>query len=74
MYSKEEDGLLFLPCVSFATKENLNQFVTEKFNHWTKKSSRFSSHNSKHYHKLSVTQAEALKLLMLHLKKLLIIS
>ena len=28
---------------------------------WTKKTSKFSNHNSKQYHKLAVTQAEALK-------------
>jgi len=61
VYSKEEDGLFCLPCVLFATKQNLNQFVTEKFNHWTKKSTKFFSHNSKQYHKLALTQAEALK-------------
>ena len=61
VYSKEEDGLFCLPCVLFASKEKLGQLVTEKFNHWTKKTSRFSNHNSKQYHKLAVTQAEALK-------------
>ena len=61
VYSKEEDGLFCLPCVLFANKERLGQFVTEKFNHWTKKTCKFSSHNSKQYHKLAVTQAEALK-------------
>ena len=58
MYSKEEDGLFYLPCVLFASKEMLGQLVTEKFNHWTKKTSKY---NSKQYHKLAVTQAEALK-------------
>ena len=37
VYSKEEDGLFCLPCIFFANKERLGQFVTEKFNHWTKK-------------------------------------
>ena len=59
-YSKEEDGLFCLPCVLFASKEKLDQLVTEKFNHWTKKTPKFS-YNSKQYHKLAVTQAEALK-------------
>ena len=46
VYSKEEDGLFCLPCVLFASKEMLGQLVTEKFNHWTKKTSKFSNHNS----------------------------
>ena len=61
VYSKEEDGLFCLPCVLFASKEMLGQLVTEKFNYWTKKTSKFSNHNSKQYHKLAVTQAEALR-------------
>ena len=61
VYSKEEDGLFCLPCVLIANKTNLGQLVTHKFNHWTKKSSKFSNHNSKQYHQLAVTQAEALK-------------
>ena len=32
------------------TSNDLGQFVTEKFNFWHKKSSKFKSHNSKKYH------------------------
>ena len=31
MYSKVEDGIFCLPCVLFATSNDLGQFVTEKF-------------------------------------------
>ena len=61
VYSKSEDGLFCLPCVLFANKDNLGQFITRKFNHWTKKTSKFSVHNSTKFHQLALTQAEALK-------------
>ena len=61
VYSKEEDGIFCLPCVLFANKDNLGQFVCDKFNYWTAKSSKFSKHISTKYHQFAVTQAEALK-------------
>ena len=61
VYSREQDGLFCLPCVLFASKTNLGQLVSEKFNHWTKKTSKFSSHISNKYHQLAVTQADAFK-------------
>ena len=36
VYSKSEDGLFCLPCILFARKDHLGQFVSSKFNHWTK--------------------------------------
>ena len=63
VYSKAEDGIYCLPCVLFANSSDfsLGQFVREKFNHWTKKNLRFSSHNSKQYHQVSLTHVESLK-------------
>ena len=66
VYSKSEDGLFCLPCVLFANKGNLGQFVTHKFNHWTKKTSKFLIHNSTKFHQLCITQAEALKSVQLN--------
>ena len=37
VYSKIEDGLFCLPCVLFARKEDLGQFVHEKLTHGPKK-------------------------------------
>ena len=63
VYSKAEDGIYCLPCALFANSSDfsLGQFVREKFNHWTKKNLRFSSHNSKQYHQVSLTRVESLK-------------
>lgn len=61
VYSKVEDGIFCLPCVLFATIEDLGQFVCEKFNNWVKKSEKFASHNTKHYHQLALTRVDALK-------------
>ena len=47
-----------LPCVLFATSNDLGQFLTEKFNFWHKKS---KSHNSKKYHQFTLSQVDALK-------------
>lgn len=60
-YSKAEDGIFCLPCVLFANKDNLGQFVCEKFNHWTTKTCKFARHVSTKYHQFAVAQAEALK-------------
>ena len=61
VYSKAEDGLFCLPCVLFANVKGLGQLVCKKFDHWTKKSTKFASHNSKKYHQLAMTQVDALK-------------
>lgn len=61
VYSKAEDGLYCLPCVLFASRDDLGQFVSEKFNLWTKKSRKFADHNSKKYHHLALARADALK-------------
>ena len=45
----------------FANKEGLGQLVSEKFNHWTRKSTKFSSHNSNKYHQLALCQMDGLK-------------
>jgi len=37
VYSKAEDDIFCLPCVLFANRDNLGQFVSEKFNYWTAK-------------------------------------
>ena len=57
VYSKAEDGL----CVLFANVKGLGLLVCKKFDHWTKKSTKFASHNSKKYHQLAMTQVDALK-------------
>ena len=57
IYSKAEDGL----CVLFANVKGLGQLVCKKFDHWTKKSTKFASHNSKKYHQLAMTQVDGLK-------------
>ena len=46
VYSMAEDAIFCLPCVLFADSTNLGQLVSEKFNHWTRKSMKFSSHTS----------------------------
>ena len=61
VYSKAEDGIFCLPCVLFAKKDNLGQFVGTKFNLWSKKSKKFAAHNSKQYHQMALTQMNALK-------------
>ena len=61
VYSKAEDGIFCLPCVLFADSKHLGQFVREKFNHWTRKNVKFSSHNSKNYHQVAMTRVECLK-------------
>ena len=61
VYSKMEDGIFCLPCVLFASRQNLGQFVCEKFNSWSKKTRKFAEHNSHEYHKLAVVRMEALK-------------
>lgn len=66
VYSKAEDGIFCLPCVLFATKENLGQFVCSKFNVWSKKSIKFAAHNSKQYHNIAMARMDALKSSMVH--------
>ena len=61
VYSKYEDGIFCLPCVLFASKPDLGQFVTKKFNTWSKKTKKFAFHNSREYHKLSLVRMEALE-------------
>lgn len=61
VYSRVEDGLFCLPCVLFARKDDLGQFVHEKFNTWSKKTKKFASHNGAHYHQFAISQAESLK-------------
>ena len=61
VYSKAEDGVFCLPCVLFADSTNLGQLVSEKFNHWTRKSMKNSSHNSTKYHLLALSRVDALK-------------
>ena len=58
IYSRVEDGLFCLPCVLFARKHDLGQFVHKKFNTWSKKTKKFASHN---YHQFAITQADSLK-------------
>lgn len=60
-YSKMEDGIFCLPCVLFASKDDLGQFVCQKFNTWSKKTRKFAEHNSNKYHKLALVRTEALK-------------
>ena len=66
MYSKAEDGIFCLLCVLFARKDNLGQFVCEKFNVWSKKTNKFAAHNSKQYHQMALTQMDALKSSIAH--------
>ncbi len=60
MYSKSEDRIFCLPCVLFATKDNLGQFVCKKFHLWSKNSIKFSAHNSKQYHSIALSRMDAL--------------
>ena len=53
VYSKAEDGIVCLPYVLFADSTNLGKLVSEKFNHWTRKTfypmlalSRVDAHKS----------------------------
>ncbi len=66
VYSKSEDGIFCLPCVLFATKDNLGQFVCKKFHLWSKKSIKFSAHNSKQYHSIALSRMDALTSSMAH--------
>ena len=61
VYSMAEDAIFCLPCVLFADSTNLGQLVSEKFNHWTRKSMKFSSHNSTKYQLLALSRVDALK-------------
>ena len=61
VYSKMENGIFCLPCVLFASKPDLGQFVNEKFNKWSKKSRKFADHNHNQYHKFALVRMEALK-------------
>ena len=63
VYSKAEDGIFCLPCVLFATKDNLGQFVC---NLWSKQSIKFVTHNSKQYHSIALSRMDALKSSMVH--------
>ena len=65
VYSKSEDGLFCLPCVLFASGNYLGKFVSENFNHWSKKNSAFDNHNNNNYHKFAFYQFESLKSFML---------
>ena len=65
VYSKSEDGLFCLPCVLFASGNYLDKFVSENFNHWSKKNSAFDNHNNNNYHKFAFYQFESLKSFML---------
>ena len=69
VYSKAEDGLFCLPCVLFANVRGLGQLVREKFNHWTRKTTKFASHNSKQYHQLAMTRSWKIALGKLVLRK-----
>ena len=60
VYSKAEDGLFCLPCVLFR-RDNTGQFVTKKFDTWTKKSRKFAVHNHAKNHLFAVEQAENVK-------------
>ena len=61
VYSKMENGIFCLPCVLFASKPDLGQFVNEKFKKWSKKSRKFADHNHNQYHKFALVRMEALK-------------
>ena len=50
VYSKEVDGGFCLPCVLFATKENLGVLVNTPFRRWTKVSDICGQHQQKNYH------------------------
>ena len=63
-YTASEDGVFCLPCVLFARKDDLGQFVCTKFDTWTKKTKKFATHSGRHYHELAMTQAESLKTVM----------
>ena len=66
VYSKAEDGIFCLPCVLFATKDNLGQFVCSKFNLWSKKSIKFAAHDSKQYHSIAMAKMDVLKSTTVH--------
>ena len=66
VYSKVEDGIFCLPCVLFAAKDNLGQFVCRKFDAWSKKTMKFADHNSKQYHLTALTMMDGLKSSITH--------
>ena len=62
VYSKFEDGIFCLPCVLFASKpSDLGQFVSVRFDTWSRKTRKFAEHNMKQYHKLALVRVDALK-------------
>ena len=60
VYSRVEDGLFCLPCVLFASLDGLGQFVTKKFDTWSKITNKFHDHNNNNYHKIALVRMEAL--------------
>ena len=55
-----------MPCVLFATKDTLGQFVSQKFNLWSKRTNKFATHNTKQYHQVALARMDALKSGMIH--------
>ena len=66
VYSKAEEGIFCLPCVLFASKDDLGHFVCDKFNAWSRKKKKFAAHNTTQYHQLALTRADALKSSFVH--------
>ena len=50
VYSEEFDGGFCLPCIFFATRENLGTLIKAPFNRWTKVSKVCGEHEKHHYH------------------------
>ena len=50
----------------FATKDTLGQFVSQKFNLWSKRTNKFATHNTKQYHQVALARMDALKSGMIH--------
>ena len=44
VYIKAEEGIFCLPCVLFASKDDLGHFVCDKFNAWSRKKKKFAAH------------------------------
>lgn len=61
VYSPHDDGGFCLPCVLFASKDNLGILVNTPFTRWTKVSYVLGSHEKNKYHMDALGAAENLK-------------
>ena len=55
-----------VPCVLFASGHDMGQFVSKKFDNWSRKTRKFAQHNKRVYHKVALVRMEALKSSITH--------